>query len=378
LTLDQAVVGGLLVRTAKLTRGVFDACQAEESEAHLALSRCAAETSVTLVWLVEHGTEKSFKRFRADSFAYWRQALDRMAAERDADDVQRITEDKVRAHIEAELAAAGVEWGDVPKRTNSWGPDMRQRCEALGQDWLYDSLFASHSSYVHPSWHEIRAFHLQTSRGRIQLDPTFGGMAPTTAYALASTIASSCRAAATYLPCDLSEDDVDEWAAKTIRATRILFVEFSDFIARDGMDRDLQRNATHSGTCVDGGEPPSEDIRWSRTVAGSGDHPWADALIAQFDAAKEKRACEHLQQDPDQAAIWLAMAPELLSCTRPACQLLVTRVIEQRLGHALADEPGRCSVCGGGPPVRGASISSGSLLLRGMACDGCAEQFRDG
>jgi hypothetical protein len=48
LTLDGAVVGGLLVRLSKLTRGIFDAVQAHESEAHGPLSRCAAETAITL------------------------------------------------------------------------------------------------------------------------------------------------------------------------------------------------------------------------------------------------------------------------------------------------------------------------------------------
>ena len=45
LTLDEAVIGGLLVRVAKLLRALFDSTQSEQSEAHHILARCAVEHS---------------------------------------------------------------------------------------------------------------------------------------------------------------------------------------------------------------------------------------------------------------------------------------------------------------------------------------------
>jgi len=50
LSLDDAVIGGLLVRMSKLTRAVFDATQADESEAHLALSRWPRRRSRFAGW----------------------------------------------------------------------------------------------------------------------------------------------------------------------------------------------------------------------------------------------------------------------------------------------------------------------------------------
>ncbi len=50
------------------------------------------------------------------------------------------------AHLDEELAAAELSWDDVPSRPNSWGPDMRQRFDSLGQGWLYRTLFVSHSN----------------------------------------------------------------------------------------------------------------------------------------------------------------------------------------------------------------------------------------
>src|SRR5262245_38258704 len=66
LDADQAVLGGLLVRVFKLTSGVFVSTQAERTEAHSPLVRCAAETAVTLNWLSWKNDPEWFKRFRAE------------------------------------------------------------------------------------------------------------------------------------------------------------------------------------------------------------------------------------------------------------------------------------------------------------------------
>lgn len=241
LSLDEAVIGGLLVRLGKLTRGVFDSAQTDESEAHLVLSRSAAETAIVLVWLVRRGTSEHRRRFRADSFAYWRGQLERMRPGAPGEDeVMRSTRERVERHVAHEMASAGVGWEDVPKRSNSWGPDMRQRCAQLGIEWIYDSFFASHSSYVHPSWHELRAFHLSSAEDVIRLEPTFGGMLPIGGYVLARLIAEACDAAAEALPCDIDSENLADFVNRTTTASRILSMHFSAFVGRGGVDEYLQ------------------------------------------------------------------------------------------------------------------------------------------
>ena len=244
LTLDEAVVGGLLIRLTKLVRALFDSTQADQSEAHLALSRCVAETALTLRWLVEHGTAEHLRRFRADSFAQWRRELARMqqVGSGSEDDVQRLTRQKVEEQVGHELLAAGLSWDDVPAIPNSWGPDLRQRCQAFDQEWIYHSLFASHSAYVHPSWHEIRAFHLATDGEALVLDMTYGGMAPGVGYVVSRLVAEACGATARFLPCDLEPEDVRERVEATVQAGQMLASEFAEFMARGGVDDDLKRH----------------------------------------------------------------------------------------------------------------------------------------
>lgn len=239
LDANEAVVGGLLVRMNKLLCGVFDATQADESEAHAPLSRCAVESAVTLRWLVFHGKEKWFRRFRADSFAYWRTQLASMQSRASDHDP---TVAQLSAHIEKELRGAGLTWEDVPKAPNSWGPDMRQRCVALGQEWIYTSFFASHHNYVHPSWHELSALHLTFDDERFRLAPSFAGIPPITSYVLARVVCEAAGYAASFLRHDLDPEDLRERVAKTVEASQLLAGEFSDYFARGGFEQSLSRD----------------------------------------------------------------------------------------------------------------------------------------
>lgn len=237
LDLDEAVIGGLLIRTAKLTRGVFDAF-GSESEAHGPLGRCLAETAITLRWLVHKDDTAVYQRFRADSFARWRKLLP--APEEDpGSPVLGLT----RQTVERELQAAGLTWDDVPAKPNSWGPDLRQRFEAVGESGMYTTLFVSHSSYVHPSWHEIRALHLRSDATGTHLDYTYAGMTPIAAIVLARLVADACADAAKVLPHDLDTAAYEEAALLTGDAAHRLSLLFYDFAARGGLHEDITRHA---------------------------------------------------------------------------------------------------------------------------------------
>lgn len=243
LSLDQAVVGGLLVRMAKLTRAIFDSTQAEDSEAHSPLSRCLGETAITLRWLVWKNDPDTYRRFRADSFARFRRVLeDGYASKATEDGPSRIMREAVEKYIDSELAAAEISWEDVPKRPNSWGPDLRQRFKDLDQEGLYETLFVSHSNYVHPTWHEIRAFHLATENGGIGLDYSYAGMAPIAAFVVARLVVEACRDTVAALPITLNVEVFQDAVGRTLEASNGLIVKFGEFTARGGLDRDLQRH----------------------------------------------------------------------------------------------------------------------------------------
>jgi hypothetical protein len=105
------------------------------------------------------------------------------------------------------------------------------------------SRFAGHTNYVHPSWHELRAFHLISEPGGIRLDTTYGGMTLIAAYVVARLVVEASGAAAGFLPSDLDTSDMKERVDGTVRASRLLATEFVEFTARGGLDDDLARHA---------------------------------------------------------------------------------------------------------------------------------------
>jgi hypothetical protein len=244
LTMDEAVIGGLFVRMTKLLRGLFDASQAEESEVHQIVARCVVETAVNLRWLLLQDDPEEYKRFRADSFVTWRKWLDRTRATGDAK-LDAMT-DRIKEHVKNELAAAGLTWADIPKQAGRWGRgSFRQRLADLNIEDLYLALFATHSYYVHGSWHELRAFHLKTEEDGLHLDPTFGDLAPTTSYEV--TIAS-LQAACDYVKAmpvpSATANDVITAAEPTIDACVRLGAAFADYVSRGGLDPLFERHRT--------------------------------------------------------------------------------------------------------------------------------------
>jgi hypothetical protein len=237
LTVDEAVIGGLLVRVSKLLFDLFRATQEEESEAHGILARCVLEATVDLRWLSSRNDPTAFRRYRADSFASRRRWLDEAAADERGDAAMDATLAKVTAHTEAELVAAGVEWDDVPRRPHSWGGSLRQRMIDLDLERDYTSFFAGHSNYVHGSWHEIRAFHVQATPDGYRLDPTFGELSAPSSFATAREAFAACESYVEFMP-DRAIDvaDVGAIAAQSAAGCVELASAFAEFVERGGID----------------------------------------------------------------------------------------------------------------------------------------------
>lgn len=242
LTLDEAVNGGLLVRLTKLLRALFDSTQTEDSEAHQILARCAAETAINLRWLLRFGEPEHYKRFRADAFVALLRTADKVEPDHE-DPVVRATGERVSETVARELHDAGLERSDVPRRVGQWGGTLRQRFEALDESGLYDAFFATHSDYVHGSWHELCTFHLRRANNGYELDLTYGGLTPPAMYETSRLVFRAIQDYVDHMPlAELDVESLDTVAQGTIEATTFATLEFARFIAEGGIDDQLNRH----------------------------------------------------------------------------------------------------------------------------------------
>jgi len=116
------------------------------------------------------------------------------------------------------------------------------------------------------------------------------------------------------------------------------------------------------------------------TTHGAGEFPWVDELIRQYnESPRVKTICPHLQKAPTQPSVWLPLIPDYLACSRPECGRVVVAELERRLGHTLAEEPSRCSICGRQVMTRGVSVGGGTTVISGLLCGECgADDLGDG
>jgi hypothetical protein len=377
LTLDEAVNAGLLVRLTKLIRALFDSTQSEESEAHQILARCAAETAINLRWLLTFGNADAHKRFRAASYGTFLKISDRI--DRDQEDpVIRGTGERVVDYFARELAGAGVERADIPKRPGQWAGSLRARFDDLEEGGLYDVFFGTHSDFVHGSWHESVTFHLRMSPSGYVPDLTFGGLAPPTMYETSRLVLNALLGYASKMPVAGLDAEAHRTVAEmTIEAAIFAELEFARFAASGGIDdqfdrvvvtqqeaaaeavrRRVEYQAEQTGGAVQDGLPPEAAPAWSQE------------LVRQYNESK-KRACPHLHDDPTQPSIWLALLPDLLACQGRECEQRLVPTLEARLGHSLTEEPAKCSACGRLAPVQGVSVGVGNTMIRAMVCAEC-------
>jgi hypothetical protein len=332
LSLDEALNGGLLVRLTKLLHSLFDSTQTD-SEAHQILARCASEAAINLCWLLRVGKPEHYKRFRAEAFVALLRTADKV--DEDVEDpVLRGTGALVTEILARELRDAGLERGDVPKRTGQWGGTLRQRFEALGESGLYDAFFATHSDYVHGSWHELRTFHLQNVEGGYALDLTYGGLTPSAMYETARLVLQAVDAYADQMPvAGLDLEALRVVTQGTIEAARFASLEFARFVAEGGIDHEVNRHLPSEAVSVQRNRAQEEVRRrvdhQARLTGGHVERvrhgvdapPWAEELIRQFaQAPGTMRVCPHLAEESTQPSIWLAALPDLLACQGRECE----------------------------------------------------------
>jgi hypothetical protein len=242
LAIDEATLGGLLVRMSKLLRDMFASTQADESEAHQILARCAVETAINLRWLIRKADPAEYKRFRAASFATLLQWLEETAAAPTAGSPVAVdgaaVRNRMEQYIEAELALAGLTRADVPASATAWGAgNFRNRLVDLELEELYLPMFATHSYYVHGSWHEIRTFHLERDQSGFHLDSSFGGIGPPTSYETAIRCMEAARDYCEVMPvADIDEDELVALVDRSEDLVGQMNVAFQRWLAAGGLD----------------------------------------------------------------------------------------------------------------------------------------------
>jgi Family of unknown function (DUF5677) len=181
LTRDEAILGGLMARCAKLHDGLLQSCTPQRMEHLNFFLRGVTETAVTLRYLLENGGPELFESFVRYSLRVDKQLFDQIKGNiTDRGGVVLPIEDRLLEGIEKAFRVAGVDMGsiDAADRSSGW-PNIYRRFEALGLKDSYVSMFGVQSHYVHGNWHDLYAHHLAVdAEGGFQVEVRFGAIRP--------------------------------------------------------------------------------------------------------------------------------------------------------------------------------------------------------
>ena len=127
---------------------------------------------------------------------------------------------------------------------------------------------------------------------------------------------------------------------------------------RDRAEREARQLAHQHTQFVEG--------QWLGEMAAD-ENPVAKELIRRYnEAASDLRACPHLQKEWDQVRFWVEAVPDRLACKN--CTPIVAAEEQKRRNS-------RCLMCRKHVALRGVSVATGGLLLRGGVCEECQSQL---
>ncbi len=180
LTRDEAIISGLMVRCMKLQFGLLSAASEQKMELLNLSVRSVVETAVNLRYLLEFGDPDVFERFVRYSLRTDKKLYEQINAEIAARGHEIPFERRILDGIEKAFEAAGIELDAVDaaarwswSRGGIWG-----RFDELGIRDLYVPLFGTQSHYLHGNWHDLWAYHLESTGDGFTVDTSFGPIRP--------------------------------------------------------------------------------------------------------------------------------------------------------------------------------------------------------
>lgn len=160
---DQAILGGLLVRSYKLSSALLDQTCQHRRETTFVLGRLAVECMINIQYLVSKDSKEIYQAYVVDSLRHEKKLMDviRTNIEGRGGDVLPI-EARMLGSINKSFRKSGIRPEEVTKEAAKPWKDVNlyERANAVGLGQAYLGLFGGPSHNVHGSWQDLLEYHL--------------------------------------------------------------------------------------------------------------------------------------------------------------------------------------------------------------------------
>lgn len=162
-TRNQAIIGGLLVRSYKLISALLDQTCQHRRETAFILGRLAYECMINIMYLVEHGADEMFQAYVVDAVRHEKKLRDGVTSNiAGRSGIVLPIEDRMLRSIDKTFAVSGLKPDEVTKQAaKPWKDvDLFQRANKIGLAERYLGFFGGPSHNVHGSWFDLVEHHL--------------------------------------------------------------------------------------------------------------------------------------------------------------------------------------------------------------------------
>jgi len=162
LTRNEAILGGLFVRLAKLQSGYLDAVCQRRSEIASILERCLSETIINLIYLITQNSNELYDEYIIYSLREEKKLLDLIDKNVTSRGYELPIESRMRSSIMRSFDSSGLAPDQIDETNRkTWGGSIFRRAESIGLAEAYRALFGLPSHVIHGNWQDLLRFHVK-------------------------------------------------------------------------------------------------------------------------------------------------------------------------------------------------------------------------
>lgn len=174
---NEAILGGLMVRTVKLQIAVLNQTCQERSEIMYILFRCLGESLINLRYLLEKNSNDLYDEYIEYSLRTEKRLLNKINQKIKERGTELPIERRMKISIDRAFKTSSFSPEEVDETAREpWGETIRKRAENIKWEEEYFALFSLLSHTVHGNWQDLITHHLEYENGkfspRIEWEPS--------------------------------------------------------------------------------------------------------------------------------------------------------------------------------------------------------------
>lgn len=172
---NEAILGGLMVRTSKLQLALLDQICQKHLEIAFIIDRCLSESLINLKYLLQRDNDNLFDEYIEYSLREEKRLLKRI----EENITKRGHELPIESRMIDSIRQAFKTSSFTPEQVDEtkwkpWGEKIYERAKSIGMEDAYFALFSLPSHSVHGNWQDLISYHLKYEKGEFSPEIQWG------------------------------------------------------------------------------------------------------------------------------------------------------------------------------------------------------------